>query len=165
LLQTAHLLAPPSGTFGASDLDGALAAVHALRARAEGAGHAHVVLLAHVLHARVLVGGGRWDALGGALAVAEAALALDLPDAPPAPPPQGQAAPPAAAPALATAFEAALAVHVLMLGVVFRAHAGHAGASDVRLRVLHSLLDAGALERFPDGTFEVRRSLREFFCL
>lgn len=53
-------------------------------------------------------------------------------------------------------FEAAMAVHTLMMSVVYFTHVGDAPSASPRLSHLHALLDSGALETFSDGTVEVR---------
>ena len=53
-------------------------------------------------------------------------------------------------------FEAAMAVHVLMMSVVFFTHVGNAEEASPRLSHLHALMDSGVLEKFPDGIVEVR---------
>lgn len=52
-------------------------------------------------------------------------------------------------------FEAAMAVHTLLMTVVYFTHIGSAAEAAPRLSHLHALLDDGALEKFPDGTVEV----------
>ena len=52
-------------------------------------------------------------------------------------------------------FEAAMAVHLLMLAVVYYTHAGEAAEVSPRLSHLHALLDSEVLDKFPDGHVEV----------
>ena len=49
-----------------------------------------------------------------------------------------------------------MAVHVLMMSVVFFTHVGNAEEASPRLSHLHALMDSGVLEKFPDGIVEVR---------
>lgn len=59
-------------------------------------------------------------------------------------------------------FEAAMAVHTLMMSVVYFTHVGAAANASPRLSHLHALLDSGALETFPDGTVEVRAAASHY---
>ena len=52
--------------------------------------------------------------------------------------------------------EAAMAVHLLMLSVVYYTHTGEAAEVSPRLSHLHALLDSEVLDKFPDGIIEVR---------
>ena len=51
-------------------------------------------------------------------------------------------------------FEAAMAVHLLILAVVYYTHAGEAAEVSPRLSHLHALLDSDVLDKFPDGHVE-----------
>ena len=51
--------------------------------------------------------------------------------------------------------EAAMAVHLLMLAVVYYTHVGEAAEVSPRLSHLHALLDSEVLEKFPEGYVEV----------
>lgn len=51
--------------------------------------------------------------------------------------------------------EAAMAVHSLMMAVVYFTHVGSAAEAAPRLSHLHALLDTDILTKFHDGTVEV----------
>lgn len=55
-----------------------------------------------------------------------------------------------------TAFENAMAVHVLLLGVIYYTQLGKSKPSSALLLVLHQLLDEGILETFDRGYLMVR---------
>jgi hypothetical protein len=53
-------------------------------------------------------------------------------------------------------FEAAVALHVVLIGIVYFTHVGAVAEANPRLAHLHAMLDGGALELFPEGTVQVR---------
>ncbi|KAI0321192.1 hypothetical protein OF83DRAFT_1161926 [Amylostereum chailletii] len=132
-------------------------------------GHAHVALFAHVVRLSTLVSRGLWSLVPAALATAEGALGLfytvknDVATPTPTPTPtpspataDGKAgASPQTFVAFDEPFEALLATHTLVLAVVFLAHAGKAAEVSPRLSHLHALLDAGVLDKFPDGIAQI----------
>ncbi|KAJ7249012.1 hypothetical protein C8J57DRAFT_1672222 [Mycena rebaudengoi] len=152
LMADGQMRPPPFAYIPASD---ARALTHLLSAPAPllGAPHAGVALLARVVRLRALVGLGRWGEVGGAggaLAEAEAACGIWL--SAPTDPPLYASSP----------FHAAMAVHVLVLGVVWYATTttggggggsaagggankgvGATAAVSARLTLLYALLDAG----------------------
>lgn len=153
----------------------ALAAVDALRADAERLGDAHVVLLSLVLRTRVLVDTAAWSRVHTALSEVETSLGLSY-DADNASP--GNRRSPRKTNAQSPEkgkekekeqtfitfddpFEAAMAVHVLIMAVVCHTHEGNARSASTRLTHLHALLDSDVLDKFPDGVVEVRyKSIR-----
>lgn len=166
------------------DVFAALDAVGTLEARATTERHNHVALLARVLCARILVAAGLWSDVRAALARAEEALGLSYEPAatPRARRPlqptqtqaqtqtqsqsqtqtQGSASTASAAPPAEQTFimfedpcEAAMAVHLLMISVVYYTHVGDAAEVSPRLSHLHALLDSEVLEKFPEGHLEV----------
>ncbi|KAJ6447400.1 hypothetical protein C8R47DRAFT_1031335, partial [Mycena vitilis] len=125
-----------------------LAALRAALAPLLSAPHANVALLARVIELRALIALGRWAEVGAALERAEGAVGISIAAlAPDAEPPLYTTSP----------FHAALAVHVLVLGVVWFAYSvtpapvtgAESGTStgstavSARLSLLYSLLDAG----------------------
>ena len=48
-----------------------------------------------------------------------------------------------------------MAVHLLMISVVYYTHVGEAAEVSPRLSHLHALLDSEVLEKFPEGHLEV----------
>ena len=166
------------------DVHAALAAVEELEDRATRQNHNHVALLARVLSTRIRVAAGMWGDVREAIRRAEAALGLSYEPAstpkPRKPLQQSQrngvgvgvadvGGKPAKVPAPAVVeqtfimfenpFEAAMAVHLLMLSVVYYTHSGEAAEVSPRLSHLHALLDSEVLDKFPDGHVEVIRSL------
>lgn len=114
-----------------------------------------VTLLAKALRLRILAGAEDWTRAGAALAECEAALGLEYDSSPPARNRQVPLTPPRAQPVFEEAFEAAMAIQVLLLGVMYWTHVGVAAEAAPRLAHLHAALDGGALDKFKDGTVEV----------
>lgn len=161
---------PSSPQPSAQDVYAALSVVQELEDRAVVDTHKQVALLARVLRLRILVAAGMWADVCAAIQKGEAALGLSYEAAstpkPRKPPPsQGKEAtqtqqqrPPAPEQMFIMfedAFEAAMAVHLLMLSIVYYTHAGDAAEVSPRLSHLHALLDSDVLDRFPDGAIEV----------
>lgn len=128
--------------------------------------HAQITLLAHVLRLRILVAANMCNEVAGALQRVEAALGLSYEPATtpkprrPGDPSSSSTGQPGARPAEEFIFfddplEAAMAVHTLMMSVVYFTHIGSAAEASPRLSHLHALLDSGALDKFSDGTVEV----------
>ncbi|KAI0696886.1 hypothetical protein C8T65DRAFT_615130 [Cerioporus squamosus] len=159
----------------AQDVHAALASVQELEDRATAQKHSQVALLARVLRTRILVAASMWTDVGEAIQRAEAALGLSYEAAStpkarkPLHPSQANGRTETGAPGKGTqappveqtfimfedAFEAAMAVHLLMLSVVYYTHAGEATEVSPRLSHLHALLDSEVLEKFPEGYVEV----------
>lgn len=55
-------------------------------------------------------------------------------------------------------FEAAMAVHTLIMSVIYYTYVGVASEAAPRLSHLHALLDSSVLDKFPDGIVQVRIS-------
>jgi hypothetical protein len=53
-------------------------------------------------------------------------------------------------------FEAAVALHVVIIGIVYFTHVGAVAEANPRLAHLHAMLDGGALELFPEGIVQVK---------
>ena len=162
------------------DVHAALAAVEELEDRATRQNHNHVALLARVLSTRIRVAAGMWGDVREAIRRAEAALGLSYEPAstpkPRKPLQQSQSngvadvgGKPVKVPAPAiieqtfimfeNPFEAAMAVHLLMLSVIYYTHSGEAAEVSPRVSHLHALLDSEVLDKFPDGHVEVIRCL------
>lgn len=115
--------------------------------------HSHVTLLSHVLRLKVLVAGGFWADAGLASRFAEDALGLRY----------GTATTLASvAPTVSPTyidfedrFECVMALHTLVLSVVYYAKSGISSESSVRLSHLHALLDAKALGCLGDGSIQI----------
>ncbi|KAI0370118.1 hypothetical protein BV20DRAFT_944899 [Pilatotrama ljubarskyi] len=151
------------------DVHAALAVVQDLEDHATAQKHKHVALLARVLRIRILVAAGLWKDVREVMQGAETALGLSYEAAstpkPRKPPPsqamgdaQTQQQPPAPEQTFIMfedAFEAAMAVHLLMLAIVYFTHTGEAAEVSPRLSHLHSLLDSDVLEKFPEGNVEI----------
>lgn len=52
-------------------------------------------------------------------------------------------------------FECTMALHTLIIGIVYYTHMGASAESSPRLSHLHALLDAGALTKMPEGVVPV----------
>ena len=166
LFYTAHFtgiaqslaLSPP-------DTTNALLGVQELQKTAVASDDSGVVLLSRVLRLRTLVDAGIWNAVGDALVNSETALGLSYDD-----PDSSKPVPrsPSKSPrkdkgkekeqtfvSFDDPFEAAMAIHVLVIGVVYYTHVGVSKSASSRLTHLHALLDSDALSLFPDGFLEV----------
>ena len=94
-----------------------------------------------------------WDAVEDALSFAESILGLSFNDSSPSP--KGKEIANNDFIHFDDAFEAAMAIHTLQLGVVYYTHVGKARAATPRLHHLHALLDSDSLNHFATGTLEV----------
>ncbi|KAI8980607.1 hypothetical protein BD414DRAFT_464741 [Trametes punicea] len=148
------------------DVHSALAVIQQIEDHAVAQMHKQVALLACVLRTRVLVAAGMWEDVRDAMERAELALGLSyesgsIPKTRQLPPLQGKAGvqqPPAAEQSFIMfedPFEAAMAVHLMMLSIVYYTHSGEAAEVSPRLSHLHALLDSDVLEKFPDGYVEI----------
>ncbi|KAI0352218.1 hypothetical protein OH77DRAFT_1485975 [Trametes cingulata] len=160
---------PTSPQPSPQDVYAALAVVQDMEDHAIAQKHKHVALLARVLRIRILVAANIWKDVRAATQSAETALGLSYEGAstpkPRKPPPsqvdggaQTQQPPPAPEQTFIMfedAFEAAMAVHLLMLSIVYYTHTGEAAEVSPRLSHLHSLLDSDVLEKFPEGNVEI----------
>ncbi|KAH9854482.1 hypothetical protein C2E23DRAFT_726704 [Lenzites betulinus] len=160
---------PASPQPSAQDVHAALAVIQELEDRSVAQKHKQVALLARVLRTRILVAAGMWGEVRAAAFSAEAALGLsyDAASTPkprkPAPSQGGntqiqQTQPPVPEQTFIMfedAFEAAMAVHLLMLSIVYYTHSGEAAEVSPRLSHLHALLDSDVLEKFADGHTEI----------
>ena len=136
--------------------------------------HLRVTLLALVLRLRILVAASMWTEVSAALQRIEAAMGLAYEPATSTPRPRKPAADanPDISPAknekerlednfitYTDAFDAAMAVHYLVMAVVYYTHIGLAVEAAPRLSHLHAVLDSGCLDLFPEGIIEVRLPL------
>jgi hypothetical protein len=151
------------------DTHAALSAVQDMESLSLKHGHTRITLLALILRLRIAVAANMWQDAGSAISRVEAALGLSYD-----PSNSSKVRQPAALASTKEAcskettfvffespFEAAMAVHGLIMSVLYFTHAGLAAEAAPRLSHLHALLDSGALEKFPDGTIEVGISMFE----
>jgi len=134
----------------------ALALVDKLRVSSSQHQHSRITLLSHVLRLRILILGGLWSDTGLASRMAEDALGLRY---------ETVSTLVSTAPTVSPTyidfedrFECAMALHTLVLSIVYYAHAGISSESSTRLSHLHALLDAKALECLGDGGIKVHHS-------
>jgi len=133
----------------------ALTLVDKLRDSSSKHQHFRVTLLSHVLRLRTLISGGLWSDTGLASRTAENTLGLRYETLSTL-----SATVPAAPPTYVDFddhFECAMALHTLVLSIVYYVHAGISSESSARLSHLHALLDAKALECLGDGSIKVLR--------
>ena len=117
--------------------------------------HSRVTLLSHVLRLRTLISGGLWSDTGLASRTAEDTLGLRYENLPTLTP-TATTVPPTYID-FEDRFECVMALHTLVLSIVYYAHAGISSESSARLSHLHALLDAKALECLGDGSIKVPR--------
>ncbi|KAH9830402.1 uncharacterized protein C8Q71DRAFT_785481 [Rhodofomes roseus] len=136
------------------DVHAALSAAEDMAGVANSKGHKGVVLLSHVLRLRILVAANMWADVPEALQVAEKVLGLSYQpsDTPKPRKPGGQDE----FISFEDSFEGAMVIHLLIIAVVFYTHIGKAAEASPRLSHLHALMDSGVLDKFPDGTVEIR---------
>lgn len=135
----------------------AFGALQTLLFAAESLKDPPVVILTHVLRLRMLVDAAMWDNVQDSLSLAESALGLVYQDAPPSANSKGMKEKEKEDFILfENAFEASMAVHTLILGVVYHTHVGQASKASPRLSHLHGLLDSDVLKLFSNGTLKVR---------
>ncbi|KAI9069691.1 hypothetical protein FKP32DRAFT_1586700 [Trametes sanguinea] len=157
---------PASPQPSLQDVHAALAITQEMEDRAVSEKHNNVAILARVLRARIFVAAGMWSDVCEALQRAEAALGLSYePTSTPKPrkpakgDPQTQTQQPPPAPEqfimFENPFEAAMAVHLLMLSIVYYTHSGAAAEVSPRLSHLHALLDSDVLDKFLEGHVEI----------
>lgn len=134
----------------------ALTLVDKLRDSSSHHQHFRVTLLSHVLRLKILILGGLWSDTGLASRTAEDTLGLHYETAP------TQASTSTTTPPVyidfEDHFERAMALHTLVLSIVYYAHAGISSESSARLSHLHALLDARALECLGDGSIKVHHN-------
>ncbi|KAF8890107.1 hypothetical protein BD779DRAFT_1671467 [Infundibulicybe gibba] len=125
------------------------------------------ILLAQVVHLRVLVHFGVWEDVDGILQQVEGALGMEFEsqknsnadDAETGSQvtvqtPVGLGAQKITVEGLGTV-KTMLAIHTLLLGVVYHTYAGSAEKTNTRLKLLHELLDGGALNLEGDGHIQI----------
>ncbi|KAF7793576.1 hypothetical protein EIP86_004690 [Pleurotus ostreatoroseus] len=171
---TSTSFSSPAYSKTAQDIHAALASVSDIQTMARTQGHPQIILLSHVLRLRILVAANMWNEVAATIQLAEAGLGLSYEPAttpkPPAPGKENVGVSPEKEKekgkrraddrdefiSYEDPFEAAMAVHTLMMSVVYFTHVGAAAESAPRLSHLHALLDSGALEKFSDGTVEAK---------
>lgn len=137
--------------------------------------HHKITLLAYILRLRILAAANQWDEVPHALNRAEAALGLSYdPSSTPKPPKpltgsQVGNIPPTPTPQSAKGkqannemfvffedpFEACMAIHIIVIAVVYYTYVGDGMQASPRLSHLHGMLDAGVLDKFQDGVVQV----------
>jgi hypothetical protein len=130
----------------------ALSAIEDLQNLAVKNQHFHIILLCHVMHLRLLVTSEMWDEVGAASRTAEEALGLSYEPSTSYKSAQDEAT----FLDFDDPLECTMALHTLIIGVVYYTHIGSSADSFPRLSHLHALLDAGALEKTPQGVVPVR---------
>ncbi len=157
---------PPSPVPKAQDLQAALAAVQDLEALSTHQNHPKITLLAQLLRLRILASSEQWPEIPEALSKAEGALGLSYePNCTPKPRkpptqsdgPNGEKSKPLKEMFIffENPFEACMALHTIMIAVIYYTHVGEASQASPRLYHLHGLLYGGALETFADGIVSV----------
>ena len=131
----------------------ALMLVDKLRDSSSERQHSRVTLLSHVLRLRTLISGGLWSDIGLASRAAEDTLGLHYENLPTLTP-TASTVPPTYID-FEDRFECVMALHTLVLSIVYYTHAGISSESSTRLSHLHALLDAKALECLGDGSIKV----------
>lgn len=122
--------------------------------------HPQIALLSYILRLRVLVSANMWSEVPEAIQLVESALGLSYepiftPKARKPTSPGTQHEGEATFIMFENPFEAALAIHLLMMSVAYFTHIGSASEASPRLTHLHALLDSGVLDLFPDGLIQV----------
>lgn len=137
----------------ANEFHAALTLVDKLRDSSFHHQHSHITLLSHVLRLRILVVGEFWSDAGLASRSAEDALGLRYETVSVL-----ASTPPTTSPTyidFEDRFECAMALHTLVLGIIYYAKTGISSESSVRLSHLHALLDAKSLGCLGDGSIKV----------
>ncbi|KAI5120577.1 hypothetical protein M0805_002527 [Coniferiporia weirii] len=134
----------------------AFSTIQDLLSASEQLGDPSVKLLTHVLRLRTLVDAGMWESVGDSLSLAESALGMSYDASLPLSSDKGKKKEEFLS--FENPFEAAMAVHTLIVGVVYYTHLGRSKASSPRLTHLHALLDSDALTLFPNGTVDISLS-------
>ncbi|TDL19376.1 hypothetical protein BD410DRAFT_752259 [Rickenella mellea] len=158
LAYTAHLtsiahalaLSPP-------DLPSVFSTIQDLHDLSRRLADPRVTLLTHVIRLRTLVDAGMWEGVAASLQLAESVLGLSYDTNTYIPPAQRKEKEKEQAFVFfEDALEAAMAIHVLVLGVVYFTHTGASKDASPRLSHLHALLDSDALNLFADGTVDIK---------
>ncbi|KZT02078.1 uncharacterized protein LAESUDRAFT_662657 [Laetiporus sulphureus 93-53] len=153
---------PPSRS--PQDIHAALNILEELETTSKKNEYKRVALLARVLRLRILVAASLWADVPTALKRAEEALGLSYEPKTTPKPHKVQFSTGAEGStdsveatfiSFDSAFESAMVVHLLMMSVVYYTHIGDAPEASPRLSHLHSLLDSGALDKFPSGVVEL----------
>ncbi|KLO07025.1 hypothetical protein SCHPADRAFT_837227 [Schizopora paradoxa] len=132
---------PPDYNLALSTLDDILNAADRL-------GDLSIKLLTHILKLRICFDAVLWDDVGPSLTYAEGALGLSYDEI-------DSGTKEKTFVSFEDPFEASMAVHFLIMAVVYFTHVGDATSASKRLMHLHALLDSDVLKLFPTGTIQI----------
>ncbi|KAG7446636.1 uncharacterized protein BT62DRAFT_987040 [Guyanagaster necrorhizus] len=155
-----------------------LSAIQALADLADKNRHSGVKLYALVLRLRTLVSSNLWESVDNALRSAEEALGIDCPsgegstvaekqvlnsisntprsqEGPIAGSPKQPSTPTPPMPKFVDKLAEIMAIHTLMIGVVFHTFVGNFARASMRLTLLHMLMDSGVLITSGSGVVEI----------
>jgi hypothetical protein len=164
-----HLMTPGPPLKGQSpqprpiqDVHAALTALSTLETLSIKSGHQQVTILAHLTRLRLLVSSGLWDQAETALRAAEDSLGLNYTPNSTRDPSSGSQSSDKTVKQLIEhpmftdlPFERSMALHALLISVVYYTYAGNDAASTARLGHLHALMDNDALKGLETGIVEV----------
>jgi hypothetical protein len=131
------------------DYSQAIQQTSVLREFALKQGDQEMVLLANVQELKLLVDAGRWGDVPAALAITGEMLGFRCLGR------ETEGENSEVPPKLEEPFRVAMAIYALVLGILYYTQVGAARAAASTLACLHTLLDQGALEKFPDGCVTV----------
>ncbi|KAK0209314.1 hypothetical protein DFS33DRAFT_1498375, partial [Desarmillaria ectypa] len=155
-----------------------LSAIQALADLADKNQHFSVKLYALVLKLRTLVSSNLWESVDDALCSAEEALGIECPsgqssavigkqvlasisntpqsqEGPIAGSPKQPSTPTPPVPKFANKLTEIMAIHTLIIGVVFHTFVGNFARANTRLTLLHVLMDSGVLMTSGSGVVEI----------
>ncbi|KAF9040454.1 hypothetical protein BDZ89DRAFT_347994 [Hymenopellis radicata] len=163
----------PTKGLTAKDTQAALSAIQAFVSHAENAQHHGVKLFGLLIRLRLLISSGLWDRVGDALTLAEEALGFDFTDsgkgtdksilvpisnAPQQTSENSTSSPSKTLPTLPhfpDKLSEVMAIHILIVGVVFYTYVGNAASTAPRLTQLHMLMDSGSWKDTESGVVEI----------
>ncbi len=183
-IYSAHLtlisvLSTPTDTtkgLTAKDTQAALSAIQSFVAHAEMAQHHGVKLFGLLIRLRLLISSGLWDRVEDALTLAEEALGFDftsdkdkgtdksilvsISNAPAHEQASNNAMPSPSKtlpslPHFPDKLSEVMAIHILIVGVVFYTYVGNAASTAPRLTQLHMLMDSGSWKDTENGVVEI----------
>lgn len=179
IVYSAHFASISSSlTVSPPEIASALSAIDEVKDVSQRRRDLRVTLLAIVLRLRTLLAADMWNQVSDALFEAETALGLSY-STPPASsklihgdgspgklqrsssrsPQKASQSPEQVFVAFDDPLEACMALHVLIISIVYNSHVGMTREASQRLSHLHALLDSDVLSKFPEGTITVRIQL------